>query len=99
MAGNIATAGPKVLRLEGVFDVAAAQRLARELSSAGEGPIEIDLTRVREFDDCGVALLARELVRHGKTTVSGLRQHHLRLLRYLGIDAGPADLDEPVELA
>jgi hypothetical protein len=38
-------------------------------------------------------------VRHGKTTVSGLRQHHLRLLRYLGIDAGPADLDEPVELA
>ncbi len=88
MIGQTAAAAPKVIRMDGVFDVPAAQRLARQLADAGEGDVEIDLTHVREFHDFGVALLARELAARGRTSVSGLRRHHVRLLRYLGIDAG-----------
>jgi hypothetical protein len=56
----------------------------------------VDLTRVREFHDFGVTVLAQALQRRrGKVSVRGLRQHHLRLLRYLGIDPrvdlGPGD--------
>ena len=88
-----------VIRLDGVFDVPAAQRLAHVIADSGDRRVEVDLTRVREFHDFGVALLARSLAGRPEVTVSGLRQHHLRLLRYLGIDAGPVDLGTPVELA
>ena len=88
-----------VIRLDGVFDVGAAQKLAHVITDAGDRRVEIDLTRVREFHDFGVALLARSLAGRPEVTVAGLRQHHLRLLRYLGIDAGPVDLGQPVELA
>lgn len=73
--------------MDGVFDVPAARRLARELADAGAGDIRIDLSQVREFDDFGVALLVRELAGRDRTSVSGLRQHQLRVLRYLGLDA------------
>ncbi len=87
-----------VIRIEGVFDAAAAQRLASALESADGADVRIDLTHVREFHDFGIAMLARALSgRHG-VAVSGLRQHQLRLLRYFGIDAGSADLSQPVEL-
>lgn len=99
MNGQRVAADPKVIRMDGVFDVSAAQRLARQLAEAGEGEIRIDLTRVREFHDFGVALLARELAGRVRTTVSGLRQHHIRLLRYLGIEAAPPDAAEPAEVA
>ena len=91
--------GRTVIRLEGVFDVPAARRLASTLADAGYADVRIDMTRVREFHDFGVALLARALAGRPEVTVAGLRQHHLRLLRYLGIDAGPVDLGRPVELA
>lgn len=99
MNGEAAAAAPKVIRMDGVFDVPAAQRLARELADSGDAEVRIDLTRVREFHDFGVALLARELARRPATTVSGLRQHHIRLLRYLGIDAGAQEGTEPSEAA
>lgn len=91
-------ADPRIIRVDGVFDVPAAQRLARELAEAGDGEVRIDLTRVREFHDFGIALLARELSGRVRTSVSGLRQHHIRLLRYLGIEAAPAG-GEPAEIA
>lgn len=90
---------PITLRLDGVFDVPTAQKLAHAIADAGDRPVQVDLTRVREFHDFGVALLARSLAGRPAVSVSGLRQHHLRLLRYLGIDAGPVDLGMPVELA
>ena len=71
---------------------------SRSFDRAGGGEIHVDLTHVREFHDFGVALLARELARHERTRVSGLRQHHLRLLRYLGLDAGAEDVN-PAEAA
>ena len=87
-----------VIRVEGVFDAAAAQRLASALESADGDDVRVDLTDVREFHDFGIAMLARALSgRHG-VALSGLRQHQRRLLRYFGIDAGPTDLSMAVEL-
>jgi hypothetical protein len=87
-----------VIRMDGIFDVPAAKRLARELDALGYAEVRIDLTRVREFHDFGVALLANSIAgRRAPTSVVGLHEHHLRLLRYLGIDCG-ASLTAGVEL-
>jgi hypothetical protein len=91
--------GRTVIRLEGVFDVPAAQRLAATLDDAGYAEVRIDMTRVREFHDFGVALLAKSIaLRRAPTAVLGLHEHHLRLLRYLGIECGGANLAAGVEL-
>lgn len=87
-----------VIRVEGVFDAAAAQRLSSAIESADGEEIRVDLADVREFHDFGIAMLARALAGRSGVAVSGLRQHQARLLRYFGIDAGPADLGAPVEL-
>lgn len=89
-----------VIRLDGVFDVPAARRLTEELDEARYGEVRIDLTRVREFHDFGVALLAQTIAgRRSPTAVIGLQDHHLRLLRHLGIDCAGANLKAGVELA
>jgi hypothetical protein len=88
-----------VIRMEGTFDVSAARRLARDLDAMAFADIRIDLTRVREFHDFGVALLASSIAaRRAPTSVIGLQEHHLRLLKYLGIDCGAANLAAGVEL-
>jgi hypothetical protein len=88
-----------VIRMEGTFDVSAARRLARDLDAMAFADIRIDLTRVREFHDFGVALLASSIAaRRAPTSVIGLQEHHLRLLKYLGIDCGAANLTAGVEL-
>ena len=87
-----------VIRVQGVFDAAAAQRLTSALESADRGEVRVDLSDVREFHDFGIAMLARALGGRSGVAVSGLRQHQLRLLRYFGIDAGPVDVGAPVEL-
>lgn len=88
-----------VIRLDGIFDVAAARRLADALDEAGYSQVRIDLTRVREFHDFGVALLAQTIsIRRAPTAVLGLHEHHLRLLRHLGIDCAGANLSAGVEL-
>jgi anti-anti-sigma regulatory factor len=88
-----------VIRLEGVFDAAAARQLATRLDESGFADVRIDMTRVREFHDFGVALLAQSLAgRRAPTAVLGLHEHHLRLLRYLGIDCAGANLAAGVEL-
>jgi len=85
-----------VFRVEGVLDLQAARELVARVAASGESELHVDLTRVREFHDFGVTVLAQALQRRpGKVSVRGLRQHHLRLLRYLGIDPrvdlGPGD--------
>ena len=79
----------QVIQRDGVFDVAAAQEVAVRLAGVSSGDVvRVDLTRVRDFDDLGVALLARALAESpGRVAVQGLREHHRRLLRYLGISA------------
>lgn len=81
----------QVIRRDGVFDVSAAQEVADRLAGALAGAeVRIDLTHVREFDDFGVAVLARALAAcPARVAVQGLRHHHRRLLRYLGISDDP----------
>jgi anti-anti-sigma regulatory factor len=90
------TNGATVIRMEGVFDVPAAQRLARALAQTDANEqVRIDLTQVREFHDYGVTVLAQALATRGaRIVVRGLRQHHLRLLRYLGIEVGASSAAE-----
>lgn len=84
---------PHTIRRDGVFDVSAAEDVARSLASARAGTqIRVDLTHVREFHDFGVAVLARALAGcPARVSVRGLRQHHRRLLRYLGVTGAPED--------
>lgn len=87
MDARLATS-PMVIRREGVFDVPAAQQVAAALAEAGDAPVCVDLRHVREFHDFGVVLLATVLAGRSGVSVVGLRQHHVRLLRYLGIETG-----------
>jgi anti-anti-sigma regulatory factor len=89
---------PVEIRMEGVFDVAAAQSAVRALERApAERDVRIDLTHVREFHDFAVAVLAQALAkRRDRVSVRGLRQHQLRLLTYLGLGqtAEPLDMSD-----
>lgn len=89
---------PVEIRMEGVFDVAAAQQVVRALDKApAERDVQIDLTHVREFHDFAVAVLAQALAkRRERVVVRGLRQHQLRLLTYLGLGqtAEPMDMSD-----
>jgi anti-anti-sigma regulatory factor len=84
------TGARRVIRVDGVLDATAADRLARVLADGRpDAEVAIDLSHVRDFDDFAVMVLGRALSgRTGRVTVQGLRQHHVRLLRYLGIDDG-----------
>ena len=81
------------IECEGVFDLQAALGLERSLGLVEQGgQVELDLSRVREFHDAGLAVLARTIQRAGQAhqiDVRGLRERHLRLLRYLGVDLAP----------
>ncbi len=79
-----------VIRMDGMFDVPAARRLAGTLADVTPGmEVYVDLTHVREFNDFGIALLAQAL-RDSPARISlrGLRQHQYRMLRYLGVESG-----------
>jgi hypothetical protein len=75
------------IRMDGVFDVSAAQDVVRALDTApAEQGVRIDLTHVREFHDFAVAVLAQALAKRPENvSIRGLRQHQLRLLTYLGL--------------
>jgi anti-anti-sigma regulatory factor len=82
-----------IITLEGVFDGLAAAHLEEALLRARPGDrVLVDVTRVREFHDFGVAVLGRALARcQAEVKLRGLRQHQIRVLRYFGVDAGPME--------
>jgi hypothetical protein len=54
--------------------------------------LRVDLTKVREFHDFAVAVLAQALTRcRAQVTLLGLRQHQIRVLRYFGVDTAPLE--------
>jgi hypothetical protein len=78
-----------VFRLEGTFDLPAARLLESSLKRMAVGSrVRVDFTRVREFKDFAVAVLAHALRSHGgvDAKVEGLGLHQVRLLRYFGVD-------------
>lgn len=77
-----------VIRLEGTFDLPAARLVEHSLRRMSAGDeVFIDFTRVRNFNDFGVAVLAQALKAAGgvEARLEGLRMHQVRLLRYFGI--------------
>lgn len=79
-----------LVHLDGVFDVRAAARVGEALAAVSPGgKLRVDLTQVREFHDAAVATLARTLGASGRAVqvvLSGLCQHQIRILHYLGVD-------------
>ena len=84
---------PSILSLEGVFDGVAAGRVEEVLRAARPGDrLLLDLTRVREFHDFGVAVLGRALTRcQAEVRIRGLRHAQVSVLRHFGVDAGPIE--------
>jgi hypothetical protein len=82
-----------VIQVDGTFDAVAAWDLRKRLRAMPpEARVTLDFTRVREFLDLGVAVIAPSLLEreHPRVTLRGLRQHQHRMFRYFGIDVGVA---------
>jgi hypothetical protein len=80
-----------VIQVEGLLDVAAAVRLRDTvLGFDPDDPVVIDCHEVRDLEDAALAFLARSVLSgRRRVELRGLGEHHLRLLRYLGV--GPPD--------
>ena len=83
-----------VVEVHGAFDAAESERLRAVLRGiALEQPVTLDFHDVRRFDDAAVARLARDVAeRH--VALTGLSEHHHRLLRYMGLPRRPATKPE-----
>jgi ABC-type transporter Mla MlaB component len=86
-------AGSLVIRMDGAFDIDSVQVIRSRIADLpGESEVYVDLSRVREFHDRAVAMLAEVLAAtRARVSVRGLRQHQYRMLRYLGVT--PSSLD------
>ena len=84
--------GDLTIEVNGVFDGASAWELRNTLDAAKQksGRIVLDFSRVREFYDFGVSILAHALAQRPsylpRVALRGLRTHQLRMLRYFGVD-------------
>ncbi len=80
---------PLTFELGPSFVAPDAERLHEALSRAAPGTsVEIRFHRVREWDACALAVLARDLTERGaNVAVIGLSERQLRVLHYLGVDA------------
>jgi anti-anti-sigma regulatory factor len=83
------------IHLHGVFDASAALGVEATLARAEpHARLRVDLTHIREFHDSAIAVLAQALKRcAADVAVRGLRQHQIRMLRYLGVDTPPLEQD------
>ncbi len=88
-----ATTEALLIRCDGVFDAGVAHRVLDVVSEApAAAEIYVDLAKVREFDDRAAPVLADVIARAtSRISVRGLRQHQVRMLRYLGVDASALD--------
>ncbi|WP_248343843.1 STAS domain-containing protein [Anaeromyxobacter paludicola] len=78
-----------VIELEGNFDGRSARDVRGRLAALPRDVrVVLDFSRVREFADAGVAVMAQALEELGspRVVMRGLRQHQHRLFRYLGVD-------------
>ncbi len=81
--------GEMLIRIEGVFDTAAAARLRGLLLEAGtDCQVVVDFSRASEIHDFGLAAVAGGIAGQDRVQLSGLGLHHSRLLRYCGLGTG-----------
>lgn len=84
-------AGRVLLRLSGTFDEDAARALKRVLAELDpRGEVEVDFSRVQDFQDVSVSVLSRALAQR-PVHLRGLRTHQARMFEYFGIPAGESD--------
>ena len=77
-----------IIRLEGTFDLPAARLVENSLKRMRGGErVRVDFTRVRQFNDFAIAVLAQALKQPGavEAKLEGLRLHQIRMLRYFGV--------------
>lgn len=86
--------GEVFIEVGGTFDHNAAARLSRWLGDLPTAtPLVIDFSRVDDLQDVGVAAVASQLATHSGVALRGLGRHHLRLLRYCGLELPAARRD------
>ena len=86
--------GEVFIEVGGTFDRSAAARLSRWLGDLPTAtPLVIDFSRVDDMQDVGVAGVASQLACHSGVALRGLGLHHLRLLRYCGLEIPTARRD------
>jgi hypothetical protein len=74
-----------VINVEGNFDRSAAEALRRSLDALAEdADVVLDFSRVTQFRDLAIDVLARGLRAHS-LSVRGLAGHQERMFRYFGI--------------
>ncbi len=78
--------GRTLFRVSGVFDSASAHELSERLAPRAGEDVILDFSLVREFDDLGIAALARGVAGRDRLSLRGLRQHQRRIFRYFGVD-------------
>ena len=79
--------GSLVIRMDGAFDIDSVDAIRSRIEALpGDAEVYVDLSRVREFHDRAVAMLADVIAAaSARISVRGLRQHQYRMLRYLGV--------------
>jgi len=82
-----------VIRMDGAFDIDSVNTIRSRIEALpGDAEVYVDLSRVRDFHDRAIALLADVLAgARARVSVRGLRQHQYRMLRYLGVEPGSLD--------
>lgn len=87
MDGSGGARGALVIRLEGTFDDAAANRVCGRIREMpAQADVVLDFTGVRQVHDHGLAAVAGAIgERAPSIAVRGLGWHQERLLRYFGV--------------
>jgi anti-anti-sigma regulatory factor len=91
-ASTTADVAPEVtINVDGIFDGATAWELRKKLETSPRAQtVVLDFSRVREFYDFGVGVLAHWLAqranRFPRILLRGLRTHQLRMFRYFGVE-------------
>lgn len=78
-----------VFRVSGRFEGACAWDLSARIGAEPLASLVLDFSRVSQFADHGIAVLAGALLGVPRKAVElrGLRHHQVRLLAYFGVDA------------
>jgi anti-anti-sigma regulatory factor len=82
------------IEVDGLLDGDSAWALRRRIEEClrGSRVVVLDFTRVREFCDLAIAVLAQGLIGppHGRVVLRGLRTHQARMFGYFGLEAEAA---------
>jgi hypothetical protein len=80
-----------IYRIAGRFEGSGAWDLSARLDQEPLLEVVLDFSRVSEFVDSAVAVIASSLVSSShRVSLHGLRQHQERLFRYFGVDPAEA---------